>query len=360
LKTFIRLPSRLPDRRSNYVPPLWRDEDAYHDPDRNVAAANCRIVRFLAEDQGRVLGRVMGIVHDAYGALHGERTVRFSQLDCVPDASVAKALLGAVEDWGRSLGMDRIIGPFGFSDKDPQGMQVEGFEHLPVLATATNPAYLPGLVEEQGYAKLTDAVVYRLDIPHELPAAYRRISGRLLGRGRFRLVPLQTKRELKPWVLPVLRLVNGTYNDLLGFIPMTEAEMRDLAAHYIPVLDPKLVKLVIDERGEPAAFVVALPDMSEGLVRAGGRLFPFGFLHILLAMRRSRQLDLLLGAVERKYQGLGLTCVLGVALLAEARDRGMTCLDSHLILETNLRMRAELERLGATVWKRYRIYQKPL
>jgi hypothetical protein len=251
------------------------------------------------------------------------------------------------------------MGPYGFSDKDPQGLQVFGLEHLPVLATPTNPAFLPGLVEGCGYSKLTDAVSYRVDMPAQLPSAYERIADRVMRDGRFRLVPLRHRRDLKPWIMPVLRLVNQAYCGLLGFIPMSEEEMRSLAAQYLPILDPSFVKIVA-EGDAPAAFVVALPDISEGLQRAKGRLFPFGWWHILRAMRRSPQLDLLLGAVRPDLQGRGLTCVLGRALLTEARGRGMTRLDSHLVLETNHRMRAELERLGGVVWKRYRMYVKEL
>jgi GNAT superfamily N-acetyltransferase len=359
LDRFIRLPGRLPDQRPCRVPPLLADERALHDTQRNLAAHGCVVAHWIAEQNGVPAGRVMGILHHPYNRLNGERTVRFFQLDVVNDPAVVEALLKAVEDWARSLGADRIMGPYGFSDKDPQGLQIFGLEHLPVLATPTNPAFLPGLVEGCGYRKLADAVAYRVDMPAQLPMAYERIADRVMRDGRFRLVPLRHRRDLKPWIMPVLRLVNQAYGGLLGFIPMSEEEMRSLAAQYVPILDPAFVKIVVE--GEtPVAFVVALPDISEGLQRANGRLFPLGWWYILSAMKRARQLDLLLGAVRPDLQGRGLTCVLGRALLTEARGRGMTHLDSHLVLETNHRMRAELERLGGVVWKRYRMYVKDL
>lgn len=359
LEQFIRLPDRLPGQRPGRVPPLLADERALHDSERNLAAHGCEMAHWIAEQDGVPVGRVMGILHEPYNTLHGERTARFFQLDAVNDPAVVQALLQAVEDWARSFAADRIMGPYGFSDKDPQGLQVFGLEHLPVLATPTNPGFLPGLVEACGYHKLTDAVSYRVDMPAQLPAAYDRIADRVMRDGRFRLVPLRGRGDLKPWIMPVLRLVNQAYGGLLGFIPMSEEEMRLLAAQYVPILDPAFVKIVAEEE-IPVAFVVALPDISEGLQRAKGRLFPFGWWHILHAMRRSQQLDLLLGAVRPDLQGRGLTCVLGRALLTEARGRGMTHLDSHLVLEINLRMRAELERLGGVVWKRYRMYVKEL
>lgn len=359
LRRYIHLPEKLPGQRPNRVPPLLADERAFHDPRKNKALAECDTVRFLAWQGDRCVGRIMGIVHHTHNRDHGEQTARFYQLDMIDAPAVGAALLAAVESWARAKGMQRIIGPFGLSDKDPQGAQVEGFEHLPVVATPTNPDFLPGHIEACGYAGFSDAVAYRTPIPDELPMAYRRIAERLAAT-EFRVLHIHSRRTLKPWVVPVLRLVNETYRDLLGFTPMDEPGMKKLAAQYMPVLDPELVKVVVDRQNTPVAFVVAVPDMSEGLRRADGRLFPFGFLHVLRSMRRARQLDLLLGAVRPHLQGRGLTCLLANELLGRARARGFTHMDSHLILETNHRMRAEVERLGGVVWKRYRVYVKDL
>jgi GNAT superfamily N-acetyltransferase len=252
------------------------------------------------------------------------------------------------------------MGPFGLSDKDPQGLQVEGFEQLPVIATPTNPAYLPALVERCGYAKHADCLSYRLSVPDKVPERYTRVSDHVLASEDLRVVSFRSRRELKRWIVPVLDLVNQTYTELLGFVPMSVEEMHKLSADYLPLLDPELVVVVADRKDVPMAFVVAVPDLSEGLQRAKGRLFPFGFIHVMRAMRRSRQLDLLLGAVRKDVQGRGLTGALGVHLLSVARQRGFTTIDSHLVLESNASMRAQLERTGGEVYKRYRIYGKDL
>ena len=359
LREYLRVPSLVNDR-PNRVLPLMSDERAFHDPRRNTALAKCEVARFIAWDSGFPVGRIMCIIHPSHNAAHQERTARFYQLDCTNDDATAKSLLECAEAWSRERGMHRLIGPFGFSDKDPQGLQVEGFGHLPVIATPSNPDWMPPLVERCGYRKLIDAVSYRVDIPPIAPELHERIAERVLRNGRFRLLHFRSKRELKPWIVPVLRLVNETYTALFGFEPMSEREMRGLAAQYMPLLDPAFVQVVVNARDEPVAFVVAAPDLSEGLRRANGRLLPLGWWHILRAMEHSRQLDLFLGAVRTDLQGLGLTSALGIALMKAARQRGLTHLDSHLVLETNQRMRAELERLGGTVWKRYRVYQKAL
>ncbi|HMZ48679.1 MAG TPA: hypothetical protein PLP28_06860 [Flavobacteriales bacterium] len=360
LAHFIRLPFQLKDQRKNHVPPLLADEREFHDPKKNPQLAHCEVERWIAWRGDQAVGRIMGIIHRSYNAKQSERTARFYQLDSERDGEVVRALIGAVEEWARSKGMDRMIGPFGFSDKDPQGLQIAGFEQLPVIATPTNADWLPAMVEACGYTQFEDMVSYRMDIPARLPERYHAIADRCLRNLGSHRVPLGSKRELKPWVVPVLRLVNATYGDLLGFAPMSEEEMHVLAKKYMYILDPQLVHLIADAKNEPVAFVIASPDMSEGLVRANGKLFPLGFVHILRAMKRSKQLDLLLGAVRPDLQGKGLTAALGISLFDAARQHGFTHLDSHLIMERNTRMRAELERLGAVVWKRYRVYQRGL
>lgn len=360
MRRFIRLPFELADQRPNRVPPLLMDERELHDPGKNPQLGQCDVAYWLAWHGNVPVGRIMGIIHWGYNASKAEHTARFYQLDTVRDPVVVRALIATVEQWASEMGMERVIGPFGFSDKDPQGFQIKGFEHLPVIATPTNPDWLPPLIEAGGFIPFEDMVSYRMDIPAQLPEVYHAIGERCLRNYDLHRVPLRSKRELKPWVVPVLRLVNATYGDLLGFTPMSEAEMRALAAKYMFILDPQLVHLIADANNEPVAFVIASPDMSEGFVRANGSLFPFGFLHILRAMKRSKQLDLLLGAVRPDLQGKGLTAALGVSLFDAARQRKFTHLDSHLIMERNTRMRAELERLGAVVWKRYRVYEKPI
>jgi len=360
LRTFIRLPSVLPGRRPNYVPPLWSEEASWHDPKRNPALSGHSVVRFLTLTKGVVTGRIMGLIHEGYNTDHQEHTARFHQLDAVNDTTTVRTLLGAVEGWAKEMGMDRLIGPFGLSDKDPQGLQVEGFEHLPVIATATNPDYLPGLVEACGFTKHVDCVSYRLKVPERVPERYQRVAAHVLRSEGLRVLTFKDRKALRPWIVPVFDLVNRTYTDLLGFVPMSGPEMRKLADSYLPLLDPELVVVVVDTADDPVAFVVAVPDLSEGLQRARGRLFPFGVLHILRAMKRTRQLDLLLGAVRKDHQGRGLTGALGVHLLSVARKRQFTHIDSHLVLETNVKMRAQMERLGGEVYKRFRIYGKAI
>ena len=174
------------------------------------------------------------------------------------------------------------------------------------------------------------------------------------------LIEFKSKRQLKPYIIPVLRLVNETYAPLFGFAPMSEKEMKKFADQYLPVLDTEYVKVVVNKTNEVIAFVVAMPDMSAGIQKAKGKLFPFGFIYVLNSMRKSKQLNLMLGAVKNGHHGKGISAMMGKAMIESAIKNGLEIMDSHLILEHNLSMRGECEKLNGKVCKRYRIFSTGL
>jgi hypothetical protein len=358
LRQYIFLPENIYRGDTRWVPPLYADEWTFHNPKENKALTYCDTVRIIAFKNNQPVGRIMGIIHHPYNKEHDEKVVRFFNLDCISDQEVAHTLVGSIENWGRQKGMNKIIGPYGFSDKDPQGLQIEGLECLPVLATPTNPSYLKTLVENEGYKKEVDCVSYQMPISSAIPPIYERVCERIKKNQSLKLLEFKSKGHLKPYIVPVFRLVNEAYASIFGFVPMTEEEMKKFAAQYLPVLDPAFVKVVVNAEDSIIAFVVAMPDMSIGIQKAKGKLFPFGFIHILNSMRKATQLNLMLGAVKPGLQGRGFTALLGSSILKSAHERGMKIMDSHLILENNLLMRSECERIGGTVYKRFRVYQK--
>lgn len=360
LRQYIFLPQEIYKGNARWVPPMYMDEWAFHDPKQNKALDYCDTIKIIAFSNAKPVGRIMGIIHHPYNAQHQEKTVRFFNLDCIDDQEVAHQLIGFIERWGKEKGMHKIIGPFGFSDKDPQGLQIEGLEFLPVLATPTNPEYLRTLVENEGYQKEVDCVSYNMPLNTSLPPAYAKVFQRVNKNQSLKVVEFTSKRQLKPYILPVLRLVNEAYAPIFGFVPMSEEEMKKFAAQYLPVLDPTFVKAVVNPEGTLIAFVVAMPDMSKGIQKAKGKLFPIGFIHILRDMRNATQLNLMLGAIKPGFRGLGITVLLGKALMESAIKRGFKLMDSHLILENNHLMRRECERVDGKVYKRFRVYSKML
>ncbi len=360
LRRFIHLPAKIHKDHSNWVPPLYMDDNQFFNPSKNKSFKYCDAILMLAYRGDRLTGRIMGIINHRYNKTHNENHGRFSFLECWNQPDVAAALLSAVEDWARSKGMTRLVGPLGFSDKDPQGFLIEGFNELMALATTCNFPYMNELMEQSRYAKKTDLVVYKIPIPEEIPPFYTKVAERAISRNDISVVELTGKKQIKALIRPVLSLVNETFSEIYGFDPMTPEEMDEFAARYIAVLDPRFIKVILNGKGEHIAFVLGIPDMSKGIIRSRGYLFPFGIFHVLRAAKKTRQLNLMLGAIREDYRNAGLDAILAVTIVGSAMRAGMKLMDSHLELEDNLKVRAEMERFGGKVYKRYRIYQKDL
>jgi GNAT superfamily N-acetyltransferase len=177
---------------------------------------------------------------------------------------------------------------------------------------------------------------------------------------QVQVLDIASRRQLRPWVIPVFELVNVTYRHLYGFVPMDQREIRELADRFLPLLNPHFVKVAINSREELVGFVVGIPHLTPGIQKAGGKLFPIGWWHILLAYRNADQLDLMLGAVREDFRGRGVNILLGWHLMHSARERGIHRFESHLILETNQPMRAEFEKIGGQLHKTFRIFRKAI
>ena len=360
LKTFIYLPEKINAGYSNWLPPIFMDEWSFFQPKSNKSFSYCDTFLALAYKDGKACGRIMGIINRQYNELHNEPYARFYGLESTNDKEVLHSLLKYAEDWARKNGMKKVIGPLGFSDKDPQGLLIEGFDVPVVIVSPCNQEYLVKLVEGEGYTKFRDLVDYKLEIPEEIPELYRKISERTQKNGSYHLHTFKTKRELKHWIKPVFKLINDTYKHIYGFVPLSDKEIDELVAKYLPLLDPRFVKIITNDAAETIAFVVAMPDLSEGVKKARGRILPFGIFYILRSAKKTNRLVTMLGAIKEEYRGKGLDTLMGIELFESAYKAKLKEIDSHLILEVNTRMRSEYERMGALIHKRFRIFEKNL
>ena len=357
LKEFIYLPARIHRGHKNWVPPIYQDDWKYFDFTKNRHAQGCETIKFLVFQDGRPVGRIVGIISHRINELHREKIARFANLDCYNDQAIASALLNQVENWAQEYGMHGIIGPKGFSNLDPEGFLVEGFENEPTLSTYYNYEYIPEFLDCLGYEKHVDYVAYK--IPVKIPVFYEKIFQRITRRKDFKLLEFATRKELRPFIFPVMELMNETYQSLDGYIPLSRAEMQSMAKRFLPLLDPRFVKAVEFNR-QLVAFVLGIPNLNQGIRKARGLLFPFGLFHILRAAKSAPQLDLLLGAIREEFRGRGLDVFMGTAMYKSVQQYGFKHIDSHLELETNTKVRAEMERAGGKVYKRYRVYKKDL
>ncbi len=359
LQEFIYLPEKIHRDDTNWLPPIYMDEKLLFNKEKNKSYKYADAILLLAWKDNKPAGRIMGIINRRYNEINKENHGRFCFMECYNDKEVFHALIEKVEDWARNSGMTMLVGPLGFSDKDPQGFQIEGFEYPQFITAATNLPYMPVMIEEEGYTKKIDLVNYLGNIPEKLPEVYIKVLNRLEKTEGYKIIEFNKKKELKPFIIPALELMNETFSEIYGFVPLTDNEKQEFANRYLPILDPKFIKMVSNEEGL-IGFAIGMPDVSPGIKACRGRLLPFGILKVLRESRRSKKLLMMLGGVKKAYRGKGIDVLMGVKILQSAINQKMEVLDSHLVLEDNTRMRGEYERVGAKVVKKYRIYQKAL
>ncbi|MBN1651704.1 MAG: hypothetical protein JW857_10270 [Bacteroidales bacterium] len=360
LNAFIHLPFRIHKNHPNWLPPLIADEKKVFDAKKNASFAHCDTILLIAERDGLVVGRIMGIINPTYNEVHKEKNARFFAMETYDDPRIFDMLLKAIERWAIDKGMENLVGPIGFSDKDPQGFLYSGFED-PVSIIVTNPsfAYMINHMERNKYAKSIDLVQYRAKVPESISPIYETMFQRVTNAG-YQILEFTNTKAIRPYIPPVFALLNKTYTEIYGFAPLDDKEITEFAERFLPFLDARFIKIVIDQQKNVVAFLVAMPDISKGMRKAEGKLFPFGFMHILRSGKKTKQLNLLLGSVEESLRIKGIVSLLAVKVIESAQKAKMELFDSHLIMEDNAKMRAMYERFDAKVYKTYRIFQKAL
>jgi hypothetical protein len=360
LHSFINLPAEIHAEHPNWVPPIYMDDRGFFNKKKNKSFLYCDTVLALAYKNNKPAGRIMGIINRRYNQASGDNDARFCFMETWNDPEVFHSLISFVENWARKMKCHNLVGPLGFSDKDPQGFMVEGFSEPVVLATNCNFPFMPELLFQEGYSKKVDCVVYKIPVPHEIPEFYNAIYERALRNNHIRILEFTSRKKLKPLIHPILRLLNETFADIYAFDPFEEQEMNDFANRYLPLLDPHFIKVITDLENNIIAFVIAMPDISKGIIACKGRVIPFGIFQIIKSRKRAKQLNLLLGGVKEEYRGKGLDVIMGVKMLETAKKRGLEYIDSHLELETNQLVRKEMERMDGVVYKRFRVFKKAL
>ena len=342
-----------------YVPPLLMDELETFNRAKNPAFETADARLFMAFRDGRMVGRIAGIVSPAANEKDGVRDVRFGWFDCENDPEAARALFDAVAEWGRVRGMDTMSGPHGFSLFDREGMLVEGFDQMPTFATCYNHAYYADLMEVCGFTKRYDFVEYRLENFDQktFPPRASELADKVLARGRFRVLKFRNRREIRAVGPALFDLLEEAYMDLADMVPFTKKQIEYYIPKFMPFVHRDLLKVVVDDDGEVAGFMLALPSLSNALRRANGRLLPFGFIHILRALRTFDTLDFCLAGVRKKYRGKGVDLIMAREMFNSARALGVKHTESNPELETNLRIQSEWKHFDPVQHKRRRIYE---
>jgi hypothetical protein len=306
LKKFIGFPYKLFAGNKYWCPPLRFDELNTLRSDKNPAFEFCEARYWLAFRDGEIVGRVAGIINHKANERWNEKLVRFGWIDFIDDTTVSGLLLNAVAAWGRDKGMDGIHGPLGFSDMDNEGMLIKGYDELATLASIYNYPYYVDHMEKHGYLKAADWVQYEFEIPQEIPDKVHRLSQLLMEKYKLRVLKVKKSKELLPYAPKMFKTLNLAFNELYGFTALTEKQMALYTKTYFGFIQPQYVSFVIDEHDDVVGFGISMPSLTRALQKCNGRLFPFGFIHVLRALKKNDTIDMYLNGVRPDYHSKGV------------------------------------------------------
>ncbi len=360
LKKFIKFPHQLYAGNPYWVPSFNFDEWNTLRSERNPAFQHCEAKYWLAYQNGRIVGRVAGIINHLYNQIWEKKRGRFGWIDFIDDPEVSKALIETVENWAREKGMEEINGPMAFSEMDREGMLVEGFEELATLATIYNYPYYPHHIEALGYEKEVDAIEFELKTPERIPETIEKINQALLKRGKFSIVKAKKAKDLLPYVDGVFQVINQAYKELYGVVPLNDAQIALYTKQYFNFVNPDFVKIILDQNKQVVAFGITMPSLSRALQKSKGRLFPFGFIHLLKALKKNDTLDLYLVAVRPDMQSKGINSLLLTEITRSAIEHAVVKAETNPELETNVKVQSQWKHYESRQHKRRRFYIKSL
>ena len=363
LKQFICFNYELYKDSPYAVPDLYSDVRDTLDPTKNAAFDFCEAQPFIALREGKVVGRIVAIINHKANSAWNKKAVRFGWVDFIDDAEVVDALFAAVEQWGKERGMDEIQGPLGFTDFDPEGMLIEGFDRISTIATIYNYPYYPKHMERMGFTKDADWLEYMLTAPEELPEKHARITRIVQERFGLRIVKYTSHRKLaRERGVQIFEMLNEAYAELYGFSTLSPRQIQQYIAMYLPLLDLRLVPLIVDKDDNLVGFGILLPSLARAFQKARGFMFPFGWWHLIKALKwnDTQMTEMLLVAVKPEYQGKGAVALLFADIIPMHNKLGYRYSESNPELESNTKMQAQWEYFERENHKRRRAYMKKL
>ncbi len=334
LNTFIKFPDQLYKGNQYRVPQLHTFEKSTLMKEKNPAFDYCEAKYWLAYKDGKVVGRIAGILNPKSNEIWKENNMRFGWIDFIDDIEVSKALMDTVSEYAKEKGMDKVHGPLGFTDMDLEGMLVEGFDEIATQAVLYNYPYYPQHLEKLGYAKETDWLQLELKIPKEVPAKISRISKIVQEKYNLKYVKFKSSKDVKPYAKQVFDVINASYTELYGFVPLTEKQIEYYVNLYFDMVNPKYLGFVVDENDKLVGFGLGILSLSKAMIKAKGKLFPFGWFHLLKDLYYNDTIDLLLHAVLPEYHSKGVPAIFYEHMTQACIDNGVhTAITSHILEE---------------------------
>lgn len=335
LKKFINFSNELYKDNPNYVPPLFFDEIETLSK-KNPSFEYCKAQYWLAYKDGKIVGRIAGIISFKYIEKWKNKYARFGWVDFIDDKQVSKALIETVEQWAKDNGMEGIHGPLGFCDLDKEGLLVEGYDEMGSIITMYHYPYYKEHFEELGFIKDIDWLECDITLPKDKPnKVLSTIAERTLEKFDLHLLEIKRIKDALPYVDEMFELINTAYKNLYGVVPLTDKQKKTYTSQYISFANSDYISFVIDKNNKLAGFALVFPSLSKAVKKSNGRLLPFGFIRVLRAMKHNDTLDLYLTAVRPEYRKTGVSAICLEHLTRNAIRNGVTHAIGSPQLETN-------------------------
>lgn len=360
IKEFINFPLNLYKNNPYFVPPLYDDEKSIF-TDKNVYFKTCVSKFFLAKKDGKVVGRIQGIIQKQYNEIHNEKRLRFTRFDAIDDQEVATALFTALETFGKEQGMDTFCGPLGYSDLEREGLLIEGFNELSTFEEQYNYEYYARLIENCGFKKEVDWLEYKLYLKKEKDERIGKIAEKALKLNKLKRVEgLSTSQIIKRYGDGIFACLDECYKHLYGTVPFTKEMKAQVLAQFKLLINSKYIAVIVDENDEVAYFGLGMPSISKAVQKSGGRLTIPTLFRLLRAVKNPKILDLALVGVMPKYRSMGVNAVGLAALMEMMENSNIEYCETNLNLETNDKVQAQWKRFDAVQHKRRRSFIKKL
>ena len=345
LKRFFKFPYELFKNDKMWVPSLLIDEKTTFNKKKNPSFEFCDCKIFMAFRGNKAVGRIVGIINKKANIIWKENRVRFGWFDFIDDKEVSKALLDAVIEWGKENKMKEIVGPMGFTDMDKEGMMVEGFEVDCPMSCYYNPSYYPEHMDYLSYKKEVDWIQYQIPANQPVPDKVHRINEMIRNKYSLKIVQDMKMSEIaKRYGSKLFDSINESFSHLFGYVPLNERQKQFYINQYFPFLDKRLICLIVDSNDDVVAFGVSLPSLSKALRKCKGKLFPFGWIHLLKALRNFENIDLYLNGVRPEWQNKGIHSIYYAEMNKSYIALGAKMAIANPQLETNK---------AANIWEKY-------
>lgn len=362
LGKYVKFGVDLYDGNPYYVPPLIFDEINTLIPEKNPAFEVCEAKCWLAMRDGKPVGRITAIINNVVNERSGKKDLRFGFTDFIDDAEVVDALFATAMRWGKERGMDSIVGPMGFTDMDHEGMLTDGYEEIGTMATIYNYPYYVRHIERMGFEKDANWVEYRIKVPDTIPDQLARVGAIVEKKLKLRVIKYKSGKKIKnDYGVALFELINEAYDQLYGYSPLTKKQINYYIDQYLPILKLENVCVIVDENDRLVGVGISIPSMTKALQKSRGRLFPFGWYHLLKGMYgKNDTVDLLLVAVRPELQGKGVNALLFTDLIPIFAKNGYKWAESNLELADNESVQQQWKFFERRLHRKRSVFRKQI